>query len=76
MTQDSGVSSTLSLPGRSGMALEVVGGSALGVAFGELATSVPKVKHNNAMFKATVEQLEATNESLYPVIEEMQDLNK
>ncbi|KAK4267725.1 hypothetical protein QN277_024467 [Acacia crassicarpa] len=58
------------------MALELIGGAVLGVLFGELQNEICRVKENFEMFKPKLEELEETLTILYPVIEEIEELNR
>ncbi|KAI9084540.1 hypothetical protein K1719_033528 [Acacia pycnantha] len=57
------------------MALELVGGAVLGVLFDQLRKEIWRVKDNSVMFKPKLEELEETLTILYPVIEEIEELN-
>ncbi|KAI9079992.1 hypothetical protein K1719_038057 [Acacia pycnantha] len=58
------------------MALELFGGAVLGVLFDRLQKEIWRVKDNFVMFKSKLEELEETLTVLYPVIKEIEELNR
>lgn len=58
------------------MALELFGGVGLEAVLGEFLNAVLEAKHNAKMLKPKMEELEGTLEALYPVIKDIEELNK
>ncbi|KAF2283676.1 hypothetical protein GH714_013761 [Hevea brasiliensis] len=58
------------------MAAALVGGAALGAAFGELLKAVVKARNRALMFNTILKRMESTLKSIIPVIKEIEELNK